>query len=165
MGVEYRHFLVVDDKDRLPAMVTLARVDAILRQWSQIKEPTTVFYLLTMKESSYKRIPAFMPGAGQALVYDDAAKGKPVENIAGQCYYDTVEEEDHYISTIIAVAGNDIRIQQSDDYCYFEQVACRSNKHHTGSSVRISSAWYGAETQKDRDIIVARKATWRRVQA
>lgn len=122
MGVEYRHFLAVNDKDWLPAVDTLARVDAVLNKWSLINQPTMVFDLSTMKESSEKTIPSFMPGAGQAVVYDDA-KGKPVTDIAGPCYYDTVKEEDHYISKIIVVAGNDIRIQQSDEYGYFEQIS------------------------------------------
>ena len=30
--------------------------------------------------------------------------------------------EDRYIQTVIAVAGTDFRIQQSDDYCWFEVV-------------------------------------------
>ena len=123
MGVEYRHFLVVNDKDWLPAADTLARVDAVLYKWSLINTPTMVFDLSTMKESSEKTIPGFMPDAGQAVVYGDGASGKPVADIAGRCYYDTVEDEDHYISKIIVVAGNDIRIQQSDEYCYFEQIS------------------------------------------
>ncbi|PXX33710.1 hypothetical protein [Undibacterium pigrum] len=123
MGVEYRHFVVVNDKDWLPAVDTLARVDAVLYKWSLIDKPTMVFDLSTMKESSEKSIPNSMPGAGQVLVYDEVANGKPVVNIAGRCYYDTVKDEDHYISSIIVVAGNDIRIQQSDEYCYFEQTS------------------------------------------
>ncbi|MCH8622519.1 hypothetical protein [Undibacterium sp. TS12] len=43
-----------------------------------------------MKESSDKCIPGFMPGAGQAIVYDDAANGKPVAGIAGQSCYDNL---------------------------------------------------------------------------
>lgn len=121
MGVEYRHFLVVNDKSWLPAADTLARVDAVLHKWSLIDKPATVFDLSTMKESSEKTIPGAMPGAGKALVYDETS-GKPVVDIAGRCYYDTVGDEDHYISQIIVVAGNDIRIQQSDEYCYFEQL-------------------------------------------
>src|SRR5262249_7214197 len=42
MGIEYRHFLVVDDAEWRPQSDTAARVEAVLRKWSLVDRPKEV---------------------------------------------------------------------------------------------------------------------------
>lgn len=122
MGVEYRHFLVVGDKNWLPQIDTLTRVNETLHKWSLVNAVDKVFDLSSMTEDPEPVVPVGPTGPGKAVIYRDAAQGKCVEVVAGPSFYDTVVAEDRYIQTVMAVAGTDFRIQQSDEYCWFEVV-------------------------------------------
>lgn len=122
MGVEYSHFLVVGEKNWSPQTDTLTRVNEVLRRWSLVDAVDKVFDLSSMTEDPEPVVPCGPTGPGKAVVYRDAARGNCVEVVAGPSYYGTVETEDRYIQTVVAIAGSDFRIQQSDEYCWFEVV-------------------------------------------
>ena len=134
MGVEYMHFLVVADKDWLPQPDTLARVDAVLKKWSLVGEAVTVYDLATMSATANNAIPAGDMGPGFAVSYE-GTQGRPMQDLAGASYYDSVVAEDRYLQDVIAIAGADYRIQPSDEQFYFEVTSIHSSADQQGQDV------------------------------
>lgn len=116
MGVEYRHFLVVDDAGWSPRPDTLARVDAVLRRWALADRIEKVVDL-----ADGKALPPAVPrepGRGVVVVYG-GVEGPAVAAVAGasQC---GAGDEDRYTMHTLVVAGSDYRVQWSPEGIYFE---------------------------------------------
>ncbi|NRR34109.1 hypothetical protein HSX11_28425 [Oxalobacteraceae bacterium] len=122
MGVEYRHFLVVDDAQWRPQSDTAARVEAVLRDWSLIGEVEHIEDLSApQKRHTGSSNSAASPGPGVAIVYSGGA-GAAVETVAGPSLYADITAADRYIKRATLVIGDDYRVQWCADGIYFELV-------------------------------------------
>jgi len=123
MGVEYRHFLVVDDAHWRPQADTAARVEAALRDWSLIAGLAHIVDLPACDENQREASnSAAASGPGVAIVYPGAT-GIAVEKIAGPSAYADITSNDRYLMRATLVIGDDFRIQWSTDSVYFELVS------------------------------------------
>ena len=123
MGVEYRHFLVVNEPDWGPQPDTAARVESVLRDWSVVDGLEKVINLALganneMKDAST----AALPGPGLAFIYS-GVHGLPVARIAGASMYDEVEPAERYIMNTTLVVGDDYRLHWSSESIYFELIS------------------------------------------
>ena len=83
MGIEYRHFLVVNEPDWRPQPDTAARVESVLRDWSVVDRIEKVINLaLGANNEVIDTSTADLPGPGLAFIYS-GVQGLPVERIAG----------------------------------------------------------------------------------
>lgn len=123
MGVEYRHFMVVDDALWRPQGDTAARVEAALRQWSVIGKVENIVDLPVDQDSrtGASNTPA-APGPGVAIVYA-GAHGPAIETFAGPSAYADITPNDRYLKRATLVIGDDYRVQWSPDSVYFELVS------------------------------------------
>lgn len=120
MGVEYRHFMVVDDAHWRPQSDTAARVEAALRDWSLIGAVARVVDLPACQEAPRGTSnSAASPGPGVAIVYPGAT-GPAVEHIAGPSAFADITPADRYLKRMTLVLGDDFRVQWSTDSTYFE---------------------------------------------
>ena len=120
MGIEYRHFLVVDDAQWRPQADTASRVEKVLRAWSLGDQPTKVIDLVRGEQLSTELSIRSAPGRGIAVVYG-GVDGTAVEKLAGASYYPELRFEDRYIMSTTLLVGDDYRIQTtSDSSIYFE---------------------------------------------
>lgn len=123
MGIEYRHFLVVDDAAWRPEPDTAARVAKVLGDWSIGTELAEAIDLSQGQEVSPEEAKALATtGPGIALRYR-GADGAPVEALAGPSSYDDVETGDRYTMETVLIVGNDYRIHWSSDSIYFNLVS------------------------------------------
>ncbi len=123
MGVEYRHFLVVNDATWLPNPDTMPRVEAVLRIWSLVEDLNKAFDLSDgrAKEIDYAHAKGD-PGHGIALLFDGIS-GLPVANIAGPSFYDGILDAERYTMGTALVVGRDYRVHWSSESLYFELVS------------------------------------------
>jgi hypothetical protein len=124
MGIEYRHYLVVNEADWCPKPDTAARVDSVIREWSIVDELEKVVNLAlgannTELEDMSITVP---PGPGLAFVYS-GVKGASVDRIAGASIYDDVTTAERYTMKTTLVIGDDYRVQWSSESIYFEVVS------------------------------------------
>ena len=120
MGIEYRHFLVVNDETWLPKPNTIARVEAVLRKWSLVENLKQVFDLSNGQAKEVDRARAYdAPGHGLALHYD-GIHGRPVVTIAGPSYYENIFDTDRYTMRTTLLVGSDYRVHWSAHGFYFE---------------------------------------------
>lgn len=120
MGIEYRHFLVVDDARWRPQGDTASRVEQVLRAWSLGDRPDTVIDLTRGEQLSTEPATVAAQGRGIAVVYG-GVDGTAVEKLAGPSYYSEVRTVDRYIMRTTLLIGDDYRIQTtSDSSIYFE---------------------------------------------
>jgi hypothetical protein len=123
VGVEYRHFLVVNDASWRPQADTVARVEAELRKWGVVREVKEVVDLSLGAENRLIDISSTAsPGPGIAVIYS-GIDGPLVERVAGPSAYESVGSHERYITDTTIVVGNDLRIQWSTDSIYFELVS------------------------------------------
>ncbi len=122
MGVEYRHFLLVNDSNWIPQADTAGRIDAVLRKWELVDKPPQVINLAGGQQRLL-RIDQLheSPGPGIALMYPGIV-GPPVERLAGRSLFDCSPDE-RYTSGISLILGNDYRVQWSGDGFWFELTA------------------------------------------
>lgn len=116
MGVEYRHFIVVNDTGWAQQSDTVARVDAVLKQWSLVQRLNKVVDLRLASEISQADA---SPVLDLAFVYAGVS-GNVVERIAGPSAYEEVTGSDRYTMSTTLVIGNDYHVQWSSDAIYFE---------------------------------------------
>jgi hypothetical protein len=120
MGVEYRHFMVVDDAYWRPQSDTAARVEAVLRDWSLIDQVEHIVDLPASEEKPGETSnSAASPGPGVAVVYAGAT-GPAVEAITGPSLFADITSGDRYLKSATLVIGDDYRVQWSTDCVYFE---------------------------------------------
>ena len=113
MGVEYRHFIVIDDASWRPESDTVERVEKVLRHWSLIDKTLDITNLTPTVEGSV-RADTKSPGRGLAIVYD-GVNGSAVESIAGASAYKDVSACDRYLMRSTLVVGTDYRVHWSSD--------------------------------------------------
>ncbi|MBI3713793.1 MAG: hypothetical protein HY253_12655 [Burkholderiales bacterium] len=116
MGVEYRHFIVVNDTEWKSQNDTFARVDAVLKQWSLVERLEKVVDLRLALEIS---LADSSPALDLAFVYAGVS-GNVVERIAGPSAYKDVTDSDRYTMNTTLVIGNNYHVQWSSDAIYFE---------------------------------------------
>jgi len=122
MGIEYRHFLVVNDARWRPQADTASRVEQVLRAWSLGDRPDKVIDLVQGEQLSTEPATVCAPGRGIAVVYG-GVDGAVVERLAGPSYYPEVRPTDRYIMRTTLLVGDDYRIQTtSDSSIYFEMM-------------------------------------------
>ncbi|WP_332856252.1 hypothetical protein [Duganella sp. S19_KUP01_CR8] len=123
MGVEYRHFMVVDDADWRPQSDTAARVEAVLRDWSLIDGAEhTIDFSASQEKRGGSSNSAASPGPGVAVVYPGAT-GAAIEVVAGPSLFADMASDDRYLMRATLVIGDDFRVQWSSDSVYFELVS------------------------------------------
>ena len=123
MGVEYRHFMVVDDAQWRPQPDTATRVEAVLHDWALIGEVENLVELPVSDEKrSSTSKSAASPGSGVAVVYAGVT-GPAIEKIAGPSLYADITSADRYLMRTTLVIGDDYRVQWSPDGVYFELVS------------------------------------------
>ncbi|MES2162556.1 MAG: hypothetical protein V4476_15460 [Pseudomonadota bacterium] len=123
MGVEYRHFMVVDDAHWRPQSDTAARVEAVLREWSLIDGAGHTIDLAASEENrSDTSNSAASPGPGVAIVYPGAT-GPAIETLAGPSLYADIAPDDRYLMRVTLVIGDDFRVQPGSESIYFELVS------------------------------------------
>ncbi len=115
MGIEYRHFIVVNDAYWRPESDTVERVEAVLRDWSLIGDAAKVVDLC----SGPNRNTSSSPGRGIALVYPGAT-GVVVETVAGPSAYAGISSDERYLKRTTLVLGDDYRVQWGSESIYFE---------------------------------------------
>lgn len=119
MGVEYRHFLAVDDAAWLPQPDTMARVEAVLRAWTLVGRVRKVVDLRSgIKVAFEEPVPVVAPGPGKAVFYD-GVEGAAVGRLLGPPNADDVNTEP-YLQATTLVVGTDIRVQWSPDGVWFK---------------------------------------------
>jgi hypothetical protein len=122
VGVEYRHFLVVNDTAWHPQSDTAARVEAVLRQWSLADRPKQI---INLAEGCNDRMEgateSIVPGPGVAFLYS-GTQGLQVQRLAGPSFHEGDPAEGYTESTIL-VLGTDYRVHQSSEELYFELVS------------------------------------------
>ena len=120
MGVEYRHYLVVNDANWLPQPDTMSRVGAVLSKWSLGEHPLQAIDLSSGQNREIEIDAASVnPGAGVAFVYA-GVEGDPIGRIAGPSLYDNVPATWRYTMKTTLVVGHDYRVQWSSESIYFE---------------------------------------------
>jgi hypothetical protein len=123
MGIEYRHFIVVNESAWRPESDTAARVEAVFRQWSLVEQLKKVVDLsLGSNNKLLEALPATLPGPGLAFVYA-GIEGEPVQRIAGPSAYEDVNASDRYTMETTLVIGDDYRVQWSSESISFELVS------------------------------------------
>lgn len=123
MGVEYRHFLVVDDAAWRPQSDTAARVAKVLGDWSIGTELAKAVDLSQGRSVSPEEAQVLATtGPGIAFRYR-GADGAPVAALAGPSSHDDMEPADRYTMETVLILGNDYRIQWSSDNIYFNLIA------------------------------------------
>ncbi len=120
MGVEYRHFLVINDPSWRPQADTAARVEAVLRQWGLGERPCRAIELATGETLEAPDAAARDPGPGIALDYD-RVEGAPVERLAGPSRSDA-DVAERYIDRVWLVLGEDYRVHTSWELLCFDLV-------------------------------------------
>jgi len=119
MGVEYRHFLVVNDPDWRPRVDTVSRVEQVLRTWGlATRLEKAVDLTAGLNEELTGESIANVPDGGIAYVYQ-GVQGAAVAKIAGPSEYGVGDDERYTMRTTLVV-GNDYRIQWSSESIYFE---------------------------------------------
>ncbi|NVM74783.1 hypothetical protein FHW83_000543 [Duganella sp. SG902] len=124
MGVEYRHFLIVDDPAWTPHADTAARVDAVLRRWLLVDKVEQCLDLTggALNPIDAADLSSIKAGAGVAVVYAGIA-GEPVMRIAGASLYNDIDPRDRYTMRTSLVLGDDFRIPWSSDGVWFELIS------------------------------------------
>lgn len=122
MGIEYRHFLVVDDARWKPQADTVSRVEQVLRAWSLGDRPDKVIDLVRGEQLSTETSTTSAPGRGIAATYG-GVDGAAVEKLAGPSYYPDLNAADRYIMSTTLIVGDDYRLHTTaDSSIYFEVV-------------------------------------------
>lgn len=122
MGVEFRHYLVVNDALWRPQADTATRVGQVMRDWSLGDRPRDVIDLQSGESLGFIPSVVSKPGRGIAIVYD-WVHGAAAANLAGASYYGDCPAEDRYIREITLIIGDDYRVQMlADDSIYFEEM-------------------------------------------
>jgi hypothetical protein len=126
VGIEYRHFLVVNDETWLPKPDTIAGVEAALRKWSLVEELKQVLDLSHFSNGEPTEIDHARakgdPGHGLALFFGGIL-GQPVVNIAGAALHNGISDAERYTMGVALVVGCDYRVHWSSEGLYFELVA------------------------------------------
>lgn len=120
MGVEYQHFLAVNEPDWLPAPDTLGRVEAVLRQWS-LAGPLQRVVDLSDRRTQTLAAPERRhqeAGPGLVAVYEGIS-GAAAERIAGPSIYVAMPEE-RYLQEVAIVVGSDYRVFFGSESAFFE---------------------------------------------
>src|SRR5881396_2365720 len=93
MGVEYRHYIVVNEPTWHPQRDTAARVETVLRQWALVQDVEEIVSLDPLAGHGDLTDASTLvdPGPGMALVYA-GVQGEPVARIAGASLYDSSAE-------------------------------------------------------------------------
>jgi len=120
MGVEYRHFIVVNDAKWFPQPDTLSQVERVLRDWSLVDK---IKKAVDLSGGRVRAIPHERrntdPGHGLAVVFY-GVEGAPVPRIAGPSHYDQIADAERYIQKCSVVVGTDFRIQPSSELLFVE---------------------------------------------
>jgi len=118
MGVEYRHFLVVDDENWHPEPDTFERVNEVLKSWGLHGKLLEVVDLAGGKPrtTSDSTVPKGLAGKAFRIEGQD---GAVVARLAGPSLYDC-EDEDRYLMQILVILGEDFRIHWSSEGFFFE---------------------------------------------
>ncbi|MEO8395238.1 MAG: hypothetical protein ABI700_19730 [Chloroflexota bacterium] len=116
MGVEYRHFLVVDDPYWLPKPETLLRVHEVLSEWSLCPNPPQLYDL---SEGHIRQIDGAITGIqppepGIAAVYPFQS-GAEIAKILGASVYSEISDNERYLQEIVLIVGRDIRIHPTSE--------------------------------------------------
>ncbi|MDP9605124.1 UNVERIFIED_ORG: hypothetical protein J2W38_004937 [Variovorax paradoxus] len=120
MGIEYRHFLVVDDANWRPGADTAARVAKLLAEWSIGTELVEAVDLSRRENVSFEEAGVLAAsGPGIALRYR-GVRAAPVAALAGPSHYGGVGPSDRYTMETVLILGNDYRIQCSSDGIFFD---------------------------------------------
>ncbi|KQZ44212.1 hypothetical protein [Duganella sp. Root1480D1] len=118
MGVEYRHFLVVDDESWHPAADTFERVNKVLASWGL---NDTILEVVDLAGGKPRRTTdASIPKglAGKAFKFD-GTNGAAVARLAGPSLYEC-DDEERYLMNVLFVLGEDYRVHWSSDGLFFE---------------------------------------------
>jgi hypothetical protein len=118
MGVEYKHYMFVDDLSYVGTLATAVAIDSVLTEWGLVSGSPTIRSLDGGKgkllcQSSLEKIPADI--ANLLLEYP-YTEGDTIENIMGPSDYDDVDSR--YIQTIAVLVGSDYRIYNGDETAY-----------------------------------------------
>ncbi|WP_426339451.1 hypothetical protein ACN9MZ_24530 [Pseudoduganella sp. S-14] len=118
MGVEYRHFFVVDQENWHPEQDTFERVNKVLGSWGLNDKLLEIVDLTAGKQS--RTTDASIPKglAGKVFKFEGPSGGT-VARLAGPSLHDC-EDEERYLSEILVIVGEDYRIQWSCEGLFFE---------------------------------------------
>src|SRR6202008_1062612 len=113
MGIEYRHFFVVDQDSWHPAPETLERVNEVLGSWGLNDKLLEIVDLEGGK--SVRTDDASIPNglAGKVFKFEGPAGGV-VAHLAGPSAYDC-DDEDRYLKSILVILGEDYRVHWSSE--------------------------------------------------
>lgn len=119
MGVEYRHFLAVDDAAWLPQPDTMARVETVLRDWALVGSVRKVVDLRTGTRVPFEETaPVVDPGPGKAVFYA-GVEGIEVSRLLA-LPADNDSDTEPYLQGTALIVGTDIRVQWSPDGVWFK---------------------------------------------
>jgi hypothetical protein len=122
MGVEYRHFLVVNDPNWRPENDTALRIDDILRQWLLADRLRRIVDLSTGNDMERVGSNGLVdPGRGLAFRYA-GVDGSAVARIAGPSLYDADPDHRYTMSTWL-VLGSDYRVHYSSEAFFFDLIS------------------------------------------
>ena len=123
MGVEYRHFLVVDDAHWRPLNDTVARVEAVLREWRLVDKIEQIVDLAPGADRCLRSEKSCQtPGPGVEISYA-GVDGAMVDVLAGPSHYPDISASERYLKSTTLIVGEDYRVQWSTDGIWFEVVA------------------------------------------
>lgn len=122
MGVEYRHFLVVNDPGWLPREDTASRVEAVLREWGIVVDRRRVINLADGRQTTMD-LGARVGDAGHGVaILFAGTTGAAVQRVAGPSLYGAGVDDGSTMATHLIV-GTDYRVHWSSDGVWFEVTA------------------------------------------
>jgi hypothetical protein len=120
MGVEYQHYLTVEDLLWRPQRDTAVRVDAVLRKWNLVHELASVVTLdpETLGEG-VDADQAFQMDPGNGLLFDwmtEETDSSDIARVTGESIFgDAVPEDSRYIQRIALLIGHDLFVHPSSE--------------------------------------------------
>lgn len=118
MGIEYKHYIFVDDLSYIGTPATAMAVEAVLTKWGLVSGTPKIRVLnggksKTLRQRSLGKIPADTENLLIEYPFTDA---DAIADVMGPSEYDDVDSR--YIQTIAVLVGGDYRVYDGHETAY-----------------------------------------------
>jgi hypothetical protein len=124
MGVEYTHYVVVSDPQRVGTAADARKIHAVLLELGLVAESPTVDVPTGDITKSVGAGLAGMPDdvANVRLTYPSMLRTPRLARVLGPSGYPGVADDDRYLQRVVVVVGRDFHVHPSDQSFCFEVV-------------------------------------------
>jgi len=110
MGLEYTHYLFVDDLSFIGTLETAVALEEVLRRWGLVSGTPTISSLdggkaRRLRQSSLDNV---SPDTSNILVEYPYTEADTIESVMGPSWYDDVDSR--YIQRLVLLIGSDYRV-------------------------------------------------------